>query len=63
MIKSFKFDLTFENRAIKMSKSMIDIDEFSFAHDNKTMKNEFTFNINISSKFKQKRRRQSRDDE
>ena len=48
---------------MKISKSMIDIDEFSFVHNNETMKNELTFNINISSKFKQKRRRKNRNGE
>ena len=41
---------------------MIDIDEFFLVHDDKTMNDELTFNINISSKFKQKRRRKSRND-
>ena len=63
MIKSFEFDLTFENRAVKISKSMIDINEFFFVHNNETMKNELTFNTNISSKFKQKPRRKNRNDE
>ena len=42
---------------------MIDIDEFFFVHDDKTMKNELTFDTNFSSKFKQIRRRKNRNDE
>ena len=42
---------------------MIDIDESFFVHDDETMKNELTFDTNISSKFKQKRRRKNRNDE
>ena len=63
MIKSFEFDLILENRAMKISKLMIDIDEFFFVHDDETVKNELTFNTNISSKFRQKRRRKNRNDE
>ena len=63
MIESFEFDSIFENRVVKISKSMIDTDEFSFVHDDDTMKNELTFDINISSKFKQKRLRKNRNDE
>ena len=40
MIKSFKFDSILENRAVKILKSMIDIDEFFFVHDDETIKNE-----------------------
>ena len=57
MTESFEFDLILKNRAVKISKSMIDIDEFSFVHNNKTTKNELTFDINISSKFRQKRQK------
>ena len=42
---------------------MIDIDEFFFVYDDKTMKNELTFDTNISRKFKQKRRRKNGNDE
>ena len=63
MTESFEFDLTLENRVMKISKSMIDINESSFVHDDKTMKNKLTFDTNISSKFKQKRCRKNRDDE
>ena len=63
MTESFEFDSAFENRAVKISKSMIDIDESFFVHDDETMKNELTFDTNISSKFKQKRRRKNRNDE
>ena len=63
MIESFEFDFIFENRAMKTSKSMIDIDEFSFVQNDKTMKDELTFDTNILSKFKQKRRRKNRNDE
>ena len=52
MTEAFEFDLTLENRAMKISKSMIDIDEFSFVHDDKTMRNELTFDTDISSKFR-----------
>ena len=63
MIESFEFDSIFENRAVKISKSMIDIVKFSFVHDDKTMKDELTFDTDILSKFKQKRRRKNRNDE
>ena len=42
---------------------MINIDEFFFVHEDEIMKNELTFDTNISSKFKQKRRRKNRNDE
>ena len=63
MIELFEFDSTFENRAMKISKSMIDTDEFSFVHDDETIKNELIFDTDISSKFKQKRRRKNQNDE
>ena len=59
MIESFELISILKNRAMKISKSMIDIDEFFFVHENKTIKNKLTFNTNISSKFKQKRRLKS----
>ena len=63
MTEAFEFDSIFENRVVKISKSMIDINEFSFVHDDKTMKNELTFDTDISSKFKQKGRRKNRNDD
>ena len=63
MIESFEFDLAFENRVGKILKSTIDIDELFFVYDYETIKNELTFDINISSKFKQKRYRKNRNDE
>ena len=42
---------------------MIDIDEFSFVHDDETMKNELTFNTDILSKLKQKCCRKNRNDD
>ena len=63
MTESFEFDSVLENRAVRISKSMIDIDEFFFVHDDETMKNELTFDTNTSSKFKQKRRCKNRNDE
>ena len=60
MIEAFKFNSGFENRAVKVSKLMIDIDEFSFVHDDETMKNELTLDTNFSSKLRQKRRRKNR---
>ena len=48
---------------MKISKSIINIDEFSFVHNDETMKSELTFDTNISSRFKQKRRRKNRNDE
>ena len=59
----FEFNLAFESRAMKISKSMIDTDVFSFVHDDKTMKNEIIFDTDILQKFKQKRRRKNRNDE
>ena len=52
MIESFELDSIFENRTMKISKLMIDIDKSSFVHDDETMKNELTFDIDILSKFK-----------
>ena len=43
MTESFKFDSTSKNHAIRISKSMIDIDKFSFVHSVETIKNELTF--------------------
>ena len=63
MTESFEFNSTFENHAVKISKSMIDIDEFSFVHNVETMKNELTFDTDMLSKFKQKRQRKNRNDE
>ena len=63
MTESFEFNSVFKICAMTISKSMIDIDEFFFVHDDETMKNELTFDTNISSKFKQKRRRKNRNDE
>ena len=63
MIKVFEFDLIFKNCAMKISKSMIDIHKFFFVHNDETIKDELTFDINISSKFKQKRRRKNRNEE
>ena len=63
MTEAFKFDSTLENCAVKISKLMIDTDEILFMHVDKTMRNELTFNTNISSRFRQKRRRKNRNDE
>ena len=63
MTETFEFVSIFENRAMKISKSIIDINEFFFVHNDETMKTELTFDINILSKFKQKRRRKNRTDE
>ena len=57
MTESFEFDLALENRAMKISKSMINIDKSFFVRDDETMKNELTFDTNILSIFKQKRRK------
>ena len=59
MTESFKLDLAFESRAMKISKLMIDIDEFSFVHEDGIMKDELIFDTNISTKFKQKLRLKS----
>ena len=63
MIKLFKFNSILENSAVKISKSIIDIDKFFFVHDDETTKNELTFNTNISLKFKQKRRKNRNDEQ
>ena len=63
MTESFEYDSIFENRGMKISKSITDIDKFFFVHNDKTMENELTFDTNISSKFEQKRRRKNRNDE
>ena len=63
MTESFEFDSVLKNRAMKILKSIIDTNESFFVHDDEIIKNELTFNINISSKFKQKRRCKSRNDE
>ena len=63
MTESFEFASILENHAMKISKSFIDFDEFFLVHNDKTMKNELTFDTNISSKFKQKRRRKNRNDD
>ena len=63
MTKLFEFNLVFKYCTMKISKSMIDIDESFFVHDNKTLNDELTFDKNISSKFRQKRCRKSRNNE
>ena len=63
MFKSFKFVLSQRTRAVKISKCVFDFVESFFLHDDETMRNKLTYNTEILSKFKQKRRRQNKNDE
>ena len=61
MTKSFELVSTFEDRAVKVSKSIFDFDESFSLHDDKTIKDELIYDTNISSRSRQERRRKNRD--
>ena len=63
MFESFKFISSQKTRAVKISKSVFDSVESFFLHDDETMRNELTYNTEILSKFRQKRRRRNKNDE
>ena len=63
MFESFEFVLFQRTRAIEISKSVFDSVESFFLHDDETMRNELTYDTEILSKFRQKRRRRNKDDE
>ena len=63
MFESFEFVSSQRTRAVKISKSVFDFVESFFLHDDETMRNELTYDTKILLKFKQKRRRRSKNDE
>ena len=63
MFKSFKFVSSQKTRAVEVSKSVFDFVELFFLHDDEIMRNKLTYNTEIVSKFRQKRRRRNKNDE
>ena len=63
MSESFEFVSSQRTRAVEVSKSVFDSVESFFLHDNETMRNELTYDTEILSKFRQKRRRRNKNDE
>ena len=63
MFESFEFVSSQRTRAVEISKSVFDFVELFFLHDDEIMRNELTYNTEILSKFRQKRRRRNKDDE
>ena len=52
MFESFEFVSSQKTRAVEISKFVFDSVELFFLHDDKTMQNKLTYDIEISSKFK-----------
>ena len=63
MFESFEFVSFQKTRTVEVSKSVFDFVESFFLHDDEIMRNELTYDTEILSKFRQKRRRRSKDDE
>ena len=63
MFESFKFVSSQRTRAVEISKSVFDFVESFFLHDDEIMRNELTYDTEILSKFRQKRRRRNKNDE
>ena len=63
MFESFEFVSSQRTRAVEISKSVFDFVESFFLHDDEIMRNELTYDTEILSKFKQKRRRRNKNDE
>ena len=57
MFKSSKFVSSQRTRTIEVSKFVFDSFESFFLHDDETMRNESTYDTEILSKFRQKRRK------
>ena len=63
MFESFEFVSSQKTRAVKVSKSVFDSVELFFLHDDEIMRNKLTYDTEILSKFRQKRRRRNKNDE
>ena len=63
MFESFKFVSFQKTRAVEVSKSVFDFVESFFLHDDEIMRNELTYDTEILSKFRQKKRRRNKNDE
>ena len=63
MSESFEFVSFQRTRTVEISKSVFDFVESFFLHDDETMRSELTYDTEILSKFKQKRRRRNKNDE
>ena len=63
MFESFKFVLSQKTRVVEISKFVFDSVKSFFLHDDEIMRNELTYNTEILSKFRQKRRRRNKNDE
>ena len=63
MFESFEFVSFQKTKTVKVSKSVFNFVELFFLLNDKTMQNELTYDTEISSKFKQKRRRRNKNDE
>ena len=63
MFELFEFVSFQETQAVEISKSVFDSVESFFLHDDETMRNELTYDTEILSKFRQKRRCRNKNDE
>ena len=63
MFESSEFVSFQRTRTVEISKSVFNSVESFFLHDDETMRNELTYDTEILSKFRQKRRRRNKNDE